>query len=47
MDISVKDCRSYGGAQYNAGPGVSEACLAYFASTPTTLGACWKEAPAK
>lgn len=47
MDISVKDCRSYAGAEFNSGPGVDEACVAYFTSTPTTLGACSKEAAKK
>jgi hypothetical protein len=40
MDISVKDCRSYAGAEFNSGPGVDEDCVAYFTATPTTLGAC-------
>lgn len=46
MDISVKDCRGYAGADFNGGPGVNDACAAYFATTRTTLGECWKEAPA-
>jgi hypothetical protein len=45
MDISIKDCRAYAGAEFNGGPGVTEACVAYFATTRTTLGECWKEAP--
>lgn len=40
MDISVKDCRSYAGADFNGGPGVDPACVAYFAGTPTRLGEC-------